>query len=113
MQCDIFNYMVEHPELDAVFHSLADATRRDMLRRLRLRVRTVGELAVHYDITFAAVSKHLQVLERARLVKKRRHGRQQRVELVARGLYAADKYLDLYRQAWETKLDRLETFLKE
>jgi DNA-binding transcriptional ArsR family regulator len=105
--------MVEHTELDAVFRSLADTTRRDILRRLRSQERTVGELAVHYDLTFAAVSKHLQVLERAHLVKKRRHGRQQKVELVVRGLHAADKYLDLYRQTCESKLDRLEAFLKK
>src|SRR5665213_2780915 len=105
--------MVEHTkDLDAVFQSLADPTRRDILRRLRPREQTVGELAKHYDLTFAAVSKHLQVLERAKLVRKRRRGREQRVELSPPGLRRADAYLEQYRKLWEEKLDRLETFLK-
>jgi DNA-binding transcriptional ArsR family regulator len=105
--------MVEHPiALDAIFSSLADATRRDMLRRLRPREYSVGELAAHYDLTFAAVSKHLQVLERARLVRKRRVGREQQVELSPKGLEHADKYLEQYRELWEGRLDRLGTFLK-
>jgi len=105
--------MVEHTkDLDAVFQSLADPTRRDILRRLRPREQSVGELAAQYDLTFAAVSKHLQVLERAKLVRKRRLGREQLVELSPQGLRKADKYLESYRKLWEGRLDRLGTFLK-
>jgi len=105
--------MVEYSTtLDAIFHSLADPTRRDLLRRLRPGGQTVGALAEHYSLTFAAVSKHLQVLETARLVRKRRKGREQRVELSAAGLRKADKYLEQYRKLWEGRLDRLETFIK-
>lgn len=100
-------------DLDAVFHSLADPTRRDILRRLRPRQMTVGQLAGHYDLTFAAISKHLQVLERARLVHKRRSGREQQVELSPGGLGRADTYLEQYRELWKGRLDRLETFLKK
>ena len=99
--------------LDAIFSSLADPTRRDILRRLRPGEQTVGELADHYDLTFAAVSKHLRVLERATLVRKRRSGREQRVELSPKGLRRADKYLEQYRKVWEGRLDRLETLLKD
>ena len=109
----LFNCMVEYKELDDVFRSLADPTRRDMLRRLRPGERSVGELAEHYQLTFAAVSKHLQVLERAKLVRKRRSGREQRVELSPAGLKRADEYLEPYRKLWEKKLDRLEGFLKD
>jgi DNA-binding transcriptional ArsR family regulator len=106
--------MVEYNSpLDTVFRSLADPTRRDILRRLRPREYTVGELAQHYDLTFAAVSKHLQVLESAKLVRKRRRGREQRVELSPKGLGQAEKYLEQYRKLWEGKLDRLEVFLKQ
>lgn len=106
--------MVEYKtKLDSIFHSLADPTRRDMLHRLRPREQSVGELAGHYKLTFAAVSKHLQVLEHAKLVRKRRHGREQRVTLSPAGLRQADKYLEQYRKLWEEKLDRLETFLKD
>ncbi len=98
--------------LDAIFRSLADPTRRDILRRLRPGEQTVGALANHYELTFAAVSKHLQVLERAQLVHKRRSGREQRVELSPAGLGQADKYLEQYRGLWEERLDQLEVFLK-
>jgi DNA-binding transcriptional ArsR family regulator len=105
--------MVEYrTQLDAIFHSLSDPTRRDILRRLAPGMQTVGELAGHYELTFAAVSKHLQVLERAKLVRKRRRGREQRVELSPAGLGHADKYLEQYRKMWEGRLDRLETLLK-
>lgn len=105
--------MVEYnTTLDDIFHSLADPTRRDILRRLSPGEQTVGELAGHYDLTFSAVSKHLQVLERARLVRKRRNGREQRVELSPAGLKQADKYLEQYRKSWEEKLDKLEVLLK-
>jgi DNA-binding transcriptional ArsR family regulator len=106
--------MVEYStKLDNVFHSLADPTRRDILRRLAPGDQTVGELAEHYYLTFAAVSKHLQVLERAKLVRKHRNGREQRVELSPTMLSKADKYLEQYRVLWEDKLERLELFLKD
>ncbi len=105
--------MVEYnSKLDTIFQSLSDPTRRDVLRRLSLGMQTVGELAAHYDLTFAAISKHLQVLERAKLVRKRRRGREQQVELSPAGLKQADKYLEQYRALWEGRLDRLEVFLK-
>lgn len=95
-----------------IFRSLADPTRRDILRRLRPGEQTVGALANHYELTFAAVSKHLQVLERAKLVHKRRMGREQRVGLSPAGLGHADKYLEQYRGLWEERLDKLENYLK-
>ena len=105
--------MVEYTStLDDIFSSLADPTRRDILRRLRPGEQTVGELAIHYNLTFAAVSKHLQVLERAKLVRKRRRGREQRVELAPKGLSRADKYLEQYRVLWEGRLDSLESLLQ-
>jgi DNA-binding transcriptional ArsR family regulator len=106
--------MVEYSsKLDDIFRSLADPTRRDILRRLVPSDQTVGELAHHYDLTFAAVSKHLQVLERAKLVRKRRRGREQRVELSPTGLGQADKYLEQYRALWEGRFASLEKFLKD
>ena len=105
--------MVEHTSpLDSIFSSLADPTRRDILRRLRSKEHSVGELAARYDLTFAAVSKHLQVLERAQLVRKRRKGREQQVELISQSFKKADAYLEQYRKSWSERLDRLETFLQ-
>ena len=106
--------MVEYNStLDSIFSSLADPTRRDMLRRLRPQEYSISELASQYDLTFAAVSKHLQVLERAKLIRKRRDGREQRVALSRGGLRQADTYLAQYRADWDAKLDRLGKLIKE
>jgi DNA-binding MarR family transcriptional regulator len=84
-----------------------------MLRRLQSQEYSVGELADHYDLTFAGVSKHLQVLERATLIRKRRNGREQRISLSPRGLKSADKYLAQYRALWEGRMDRLGNYLQD
>lgn len=104
--------MVEYMNLDTIFRSLADPTRRDLLERLRRQEYSVGELADHYDLTFAAISKHLQVLERAHLIRKRRDGREQRIELAPEVLASVDQYLEQYRALWEKKLDRLGKFIE-
>ncbi len=105
--------MVERiPPLDAVFGSLSDPTRRDILKRLSRRSMSVGELAAHYPLTFAAVAKHITVLERARLVTKARHGKEQIATLSPRALAAADAYLERFRRLWEDRLDSLGSYLK-
>lgn len=105
--------MVERaPQLDAVFGSLSDPTRRDILKRLAKRGMSVGEIASHYRLTFAAVAKHLKVLEQARLVSKTRHGKEQIATLSPPALAAADAYLEGFRQLWEDRLDSLDTYLK-
>jgi DNA-binding transcriptional ArsR family regulator len=106
--------MVEHhAQLDLVFGSLADATRRDILRRVAKKDLSVGELASSYDISFAAVSKHLAVLEKARLVTKRREGKLQIAALAPGALNDASKHLERYRDIWESRLDRLEKYLEK
>jgi DNA-binding transcriptional ArsR family regulator len=106
--------MVEYTfSLDNTFGALADPTRRDILRRVSSSELSVGQLAGFYDLTFAAVSKHLKVLERARLVIKRRRGRQQMVSLAPRAFADAAEYIEWYRALWETRLDSLEQFLNE
>jgi DNA-binding transcriptional ArsR family regulator len=106
--------MVEqYAQLDLVFGSLSDTTRRDILRRVARAELSVGEIASSYDISFAAVSKHLAVLEKARLVTKRREGKQQIVTLAPAALNGAARHLERMRGIWESRLDRLETYLKE
>jgi len=106
--------MVEYTlQLDDVFASLADPTRRDILRRVSERQLTISEIALPYNLTFAAVSKHLKVLERARLIIKRRRGKQQLVTLTPQTLKAADDYLEFYRDLWERRLDSLDKYLKQ
>lgn len=106
--------MVEYAfQLDSVFGALADPTRRDILRRVAAKELSVGEIAQRYDLTFAAVSKHLKVLEKAEMIVKHRHGKQQLVALSPDALKSADDYLEWYRRTWETRLDSLDKFLKE
>ncbi len=107
--------MIERTQtLDRVFHSLCDPTRRDILQLVSRRRLTVGAVAKQYErqMSLAAVSKHLQVLERAKLVRKRRHGREQVVEFSPAALKDAEAYLERYRALWEERLDRLEVHLK-
>lgn len=104
--------MVEcNPHLDLVFASLADATRRDILQRVAERELSVGQIASSYDISLAAVSKHIVVLERARLIAKRREGKLQIATLSPPALSEASAQLGRYRDIWENRLDRLETYL--
>ena len=104
--------MVEQTKrLDAIFASLADPTRRDILKRVAKRELSVSEIASPYQLTFAAISKHLVVLERAQLINKRREGKRQLVRLAPRALKDADAYLRRDLAQWEQRLDRLDRFL--
>lgn len=98
--------------LDSIFQSLADHTRRDMLRRIAKKDMTVGELAEHYDMSFAAVSKHLKVLEHATLIEKRKEGRSQWITLKPKALHEADQQLERYRKMWESRFNKLDDLLK-
>ncbi len=106
--------MVEYTmNLDSVFGSLADPTRRDILQRLTRSELSVNEIANPYDMSLAAVSKHLKILEKARLVIKRRKGKQQIVELAPKTLNEANDYLERYRQMWEERYDALEILISK
>jgi DNA-binding transcriptional ArsR family regulator len=106
--------VTDSPEhVDQVFHALASGPRRDMLRRLSLGDSTVGELARPFDMSKAAVSKHINVLERAALVERRRSGRQTVCHLNSDALREATRVLDYYRQFWNDQIDSLERFLTE
>jgi DNA-binding transcriptional ArsR family regulator len=106
--------MVEYTfSLDNIFGALADPTRRDILRRVSSAEMSVGEIARYYDLTFAAVSKHLKVLEKAKMIIKRRKGKEQIVSLAPQALADASEYLDWYKRFWETRLDALAVYLEE
>jgi len=106
--------MVEYSptQLDAVFHALADSTRRRMLRSLGGHPRSVGELAAPFQISLAAASKHIKVLERAGLVTRTIHGRTHLCRLQPEALAAGQQWLRFYEQFWNQKLDALEASLK-
>jgi DNA-binding transcriptional ArsR family regulator len=97
--------------LDAVFHALADPTRRAMVRRLAEREQTVSELAAPYPISLAAASKHVKVLERAGLVRRTVHGRRHVCRLDPAPLAAATRHLRFYERFWTDRLDALEAFV--
>lgn len=106
--------MVEQTlDLDTIFSSLADPTRRDILARVAQGEFSVGELVERYDMSFAAISKHLKVLEYARLITKRREGKKQMVSLAPGALKSADEYLEQYRMMWQSRHDKLEILLKQ
>jgi DNA-binding transcriptional ArsR family regulator len=106
--------MVEHsPHLDAVFHALADPTRRAVLGHLAVRERTVGELAVPFRMSFAGVSKHVRVLESAGLMRRTIRGRTHLCRLDAARLADANAWLRRYEHFWNAKLDALEALLNE
>jgi len=98
--------------LDRVFHALADPTRRAMLRRLANSEQNIGELAAPFKMTFAAASKHVKVLERARLVRRRIAGRSHFCRLAPAPLAAADQWLRFYARFWTEQLDALEAVLR-
>jgi DNA-binding transcriptional ArsR family regulator len=97
--------------MDAVFHALASQPRRDMLARLADGELTVGQLAAPLTMSLAAASKHVQVLERAGLVRRRVSGRQHVCRLDPAPLAAASGWLHFYEQFWEERLDALQALL--
>lgn len=98
--------------LDLVFGALADATRREILSRLADGERTVGELAEPFDMTRPAISKHLRVLERAGLVRRKADGRVSRCRLDAGPMRDAAEWVEGYRSFWEGQLDALARYFE-
>lgn len=98
-------------EVDQVFAALADATRRDIVDRVLRQEASVSVLARAYPMSFAAVQKHVAVLERARLVVKHRQGREQIVSADVTTLRAAGRLLDRYEELWRDRVDRMDALL--
>lgn len=100
-------------EVDRIFRALADATRRDIVRRTLVDEASVSELAASYDMSFAAVQKHVSVLEGAGLVTKHPHGRERYVRGNPQAIRRAQTLLDRYEQIWRARIDRLDALLAE
>ena len=96
---------------DRVFHSLADATRRDIVRRTLQAEHSVSGLARFYPMSFAAVQKHVSVLHRAGLVTKRRQGREQMIAADLRALQKARGLLDQLEATWLDRIERIGALL--
>jgi DNA-binding transcriptional ArsR family regulator len=110
-----FNRMVElnTPQLDAVFHALGDATRRQMLRDLAVGERSVTQLAEPFEMSLAAASKHIKVLENAGLIRREVRGRTHLCRLAPGPLAGAHEWLGFYERFWTNRLDVLERLLRE
>ena len=100
-------------DVDRIFHALADATRRDILRRTFDGEATVSELADAYAMSFAAVQKHVAVLEGARLVTKETRGRTRIVRGDAGTVLRARRLLDSYADLWRARIERLDAVLAD
>lgn len=98
---------------DRIFGALADATRRDIVRRAIDGREGVAQLADHYPMSFAAVQKHVAILERAGLVTKQRSGRRKVVRTNLDGLRAARRLLDRYEELWRERIDRMTQLIGE
>ena len=99
-------------EVDRVFRALADATRRDIVRRALVDEQSVSQLARDYDMSFAAVQKHVAVLERAGLVTKHPNGRQRLVRGNPATISRAQELLDSYAELWRSRISRLDALLQ-
>jgi DNA-binding transcriptional ArsR family regulator len=101
------------PDFDRMFGALADHTRRDIVRRAIDGEEGVAELASHYPMSFAAVQKHIAILERAGLVTKQRRGRRKVVRTNVEGLRMARRLLDQYEELWRGRIDRMTEVVNE
>jgi DNA-binding transcriptional ArsR family regulator len=109
----VVSMQIASPDFDRVFAALADHTRRDIVRRAISAEEGVLELAGHYPMSFAAVQKHVAVLERAALITKERIGRRKVVRTNLEALLVARRLLDQYEELWRARIDRMNELLSE
>lgn len=106
--------MLKHrPELDVVFHALADPSRRSIVERLSRGSATVTDLAAPLPMSMPAVLQHLQVLERSGLVRSRKIGRVRTCSIDPEALQPVERWIEERRAGWERRLDRLGDYLGE
>lgn len=103
----------EEQELDAIFHALAHPARRAMVQRLSRAEHSLSELAAPLEMSFPAASKHVRVLERAKLVKRRVVGREHRCSLQPAALSKAGAWTEKFRAAWEARFQALDALLDD
>ena len=99
-------------QLESVFHALSDSTRRSILRDVAAGEKTVGQIAKPYRVSLAAISKHLKVLEKANLIRRRKEGSFWLVRIHAAPMKKAERWLAYYEKFWNQQLDALEKLLE-
>jgi DNA-binding transcriptional ArsR family regulator len=114
-KAEILNQMVKYSTrtLNRTFAALADPTRRQILAHLARGDKCVTHLARPHAMSLPAVSKHLRVLEKAGLLRRRRYGRVHEMQLEAKPLKEAAQWVEEYRKFWEGSLDRLAAYLEK
>jgi DNA-binding transcriptional ArsR family regulator len=100
-------------DVNRIFRALADSTRRDIVRRTLIAEVSVSQLAESYDMSFAAVQKHVAALEEAGLVTKEPRGRERMVRGNPARIRHAQLLLDQFEQLWRSRIDRLDALLEE
>ncbi|MGN0100171.1 MAG: ArsR/SmtB family transcription factor [Dietzia sp.] len=113
VSCRTDEVALDDTEVDRLFRALADATRRDILRRTLAGESTLSELADRYDMSFAAVRKHVNVLEEAGLISDHRIGRERRIRGDVDAIRRAQHLLDGFEDIWRGRIDRLDALLAE
>ena len=98
--------------LDYIFQALSDPTRRSILKKITRRERAVGEIAESYSMSLAAISKHIQSLDRAGLIIRRKEGSFSYIKLNPEAMNSADKWLEFYRVFWKESLNSLKNFIE-
>lgn len=109
----VVDHELRDAEVDRLFHALADATRRDIVRVVLVEDRSVSELARRYPMSLTAVQKHVAVLEGAGLVTRRRQGRETRVTGDVDAVRRAQQLLDALEDLWRHRFDRMQTLIDE
>lgn len=102
---------VDEDRADALFHALADRTRRDVLRRVLVGEHSVSQLAQNYDMSFAAVQKHVAVLERAGLLTKRRNGREQLAHGEVEAVRSVASMMSELEELWRGRVARIDELI--
>jgi DNA-binding transcriptional ArsR family regulator len=109
----VVSVQIAPPDFDRMFGALADHTRRDIVRRAITSDEGIVELASHYPMSFAAVQKHIAILERAGLVTKVRTGRRKVVRINLERLLVVRRLLDQYEELWRGRIDRMSALISE
>lgn len=99
-------------QLDHIFQALSDSTRRSILLRVRDTDETVSDIAAHYEMSMPAVTKHLNILERAGLIVRRKKGRKRLCRAEPKNLSSAMEWLEHYQQFWDQQLESLKQFVE-
>lgn len=103
---------MQEQQLDSIFQALSDATRRSILLRIRDSDETVSDIAAHYEMSMPAITKHLNILERAGLIVRRKDGRKRLCRAEPENLASAMEWLEHYQQFWNEQLNSLKHFVE-